>query len=247
MPNTTSSEQSLIDDIKSLPESIQADALLRLEAIFHKESIMSTAKFLLGYEDLTDYTHGDVIKSLEDASKRKLIVMPRGTFKSSLCSVTYPIWLLLNNPNLRILLDGELYSNSKNFLREIKQHLVNPKLTELFGIFKNDTCWNEGEIIINQRIKNHKEASITASGLGAEKTGQHYDYVLVDDVNSPENSNTQEKRDRVINHYRYLTSILEPTGTMVIIGTRYHESDLIGWIIKNELEWNVETKKNKEK
>lgn len=235
MPNTTNSELSLIEDIRRLPESIQAQALLRLESELHKESIMLTARHLLGYSDLTEYTHGQVIESLEAESKRKLIVMPRGTFKSSLCSVTYPIWLLLNNPNLRILLDGELYSNSKNFLREIKQHLLSPRLVELFGPFKNDTCWNEGEIIINQRTKNHKEASITASGLGAEKTGQHYDYVLVDDVNSPENSNTQEKRDRVINHYRYLTSILEPTGTMVIIGTRYHESDLIGWIIKNEL------------
>ncbi len=237
MPNTTSSELSLIEDIKRLPETLQVDALKKFERELYKSSVMLTGRHLLGYKDLTEYTHGDVIHSLEAASKRKLIVMPRGTFKSSLCSVTYPIWLLLNNPNLRILLDGELYSNSKNFLREIKMHLTNPYLTGLFGNFKNDTCWNEGEIIINQRTKNYKEASITASGLGAEKTGQHYDVVLVDDVNSPENSNTQEKRDRVINHYRYLTSILEPEGILCIIGTRYHESDLIGWVIKNELEW----------
>lgn len=235
MQNNTRDASNLIEEINSLPFALQYEALKEFERNIYKHSLMLLAKRLLSYQDLTEYTHSRLIKSLTAATKRKLIAMPRGTFKSSICSVAYPIWLLINNPSLRILLDSELYSNSKNLLREIKMHMESKPLTDLFGEFKNAACWNEGEIIIKQREKNLKEASITASGIGAEKTGQHYDVVIVDDINSPQNSNTKEKRDKVIDHYRYLTSILEPHGILAIIGTRYHEQDLIGWILKNEI------------
>lgn len=195
------------------------------------KSLGFTAKELLGFKELNPYTHKDTIKCLEHETKRKLIILPRGCFKSSLASVSYPIWLLMKNPNLRILLDSELYSNSKNFLREIKGHLRRPELVELFGEFYNDKCWGEGEIIIKQRTRIVKEASITASGIGSEKTGQHFDIIICDDLNSPTNSGTQEGREKVISHYRYNTSILEPEGTMLVIGTRYSENDLPGFII----------------
>jgi hypothetical protein len=161
--------------------------------------------------------------------------MPRGTFKSSVCSVAFPIWCLINNPNLRILLDSEIYSNSKNFLREIKMHLTSPFMTRLFGDFKTNECWNEGEIIIQQRTQIHKEASITASGIGAEKTGQHYDVVIADDLNSPSNSNTKEGREKVIDHFRYLVSIMEPSAILVVVATRYAEQDIPGFILSNEI------------
>ena len=200
------------------------------------DSLYLTAKFLLGYKDINAFTHGDMIKALESPITRKLIVMPRGVFKSSLGSVAYPIWLLNKNPNLRIMLDSELYSNSKNLLREIKAHLDNPSLTNIYGVYKNKAVWNEGEVTINQRTKVFKEASLTASGIGAEKTGQHYDVIVADDLNSPSNSNTKESREKVLNHYRYLTSILEPEGVLVVIGTRYSDDDCIGNILKKELE-----------
>lgn len=198
------------------------------------EQSLAELCFLLGYKDVNPRTHGDMIHCLESDAKRKLIVMPRGTFKSSIGSVALPIQLLIKNSNLRILLDSEVYTNSKNFLREIKMHMQSPMLISLFGDFQTEP-WNEAEIIVKQRTKVLKEASITAGGIGTEKTGQHYDVIICDDLNSPSNSNTKEGREKVIQHYRYLTSILEPTGTLVVIGTRYSEDDCIGFILNNEI------------
>ncbi len=200
-----------------------------------KNSLYRTAKHLLGYKEITAFTHRETVQCLESDSTRKLIVLPRGCFKSSLGSTSYPIWKLLRNPNERIFLDSELYSNSKNFLREIKAHLESPLIVELFGTFRNDSCWNEGELLIRQRTKVYKEASITAGGIGSEKTGQHYSLIICDDLNSPTNSATQENRDKVIQHYKYLTSILEPDGTLVVIGTRYAELDIPGFVLHNEV------------
>lgn len=226
----------VLDKLSKLPDDEYLTQSKLIESNLFKHSLYYTAKYLLGYKDCNIPTHMKMISVLTSLCPRKLIVMPRGTFKSSIASVSYPIWRLLINPNLRILLDSELYTNSKNFLREIKAHLEKERLVKLFGEFKCST-WNEGEIIIRQRAQIHKEASITCSGIGAQKTSQHFDLIIADDLNSPSNSSTPEGQQKVIDHYRYFTSLLEPNGTIVVVGTRYAANDLIGYIIKNEIEY----------
>ncbi len=225
----------LIEKIEALPVKDALEAGRAAQAEFFRGSLYLTAKFLCGYREVNHETHDGCIRKLESSKVKKLVVMPRGTFKTSLAVVAFTIWCLIRDPNIRILIDSELYTNSKNSLREIKQHLMSPKLVELFGKFETRDCWNEGEIIIGQRTRVLKEASVTGSGIGAQKTGQHYDLIIADDMNSPKNSNTPEGCQKVIDHYRYYTSILEPHGVKVIIGTRYSESDLIGHIIRHEI------------
>lgn len=203
-----------------------------------KKMIQSSLEFLcysvLGFKDVNDRTHGDTINALESETKRKLICLPRGSLKSSIACVGFPIWLLCNDPNLRILIDSELYTNSKTFLREIKGHLESDEMKTLFGEWRGE-LWNESEILIKQRTKRLKEASITVGGIGTVKVGQHYDVIIGDDYNSAANSNTPENAQRVIDHYRYNQSILEPGGIYVIIGTRYSEMDIISFILRNQL------------
>lgn len=224
----------LIRKLEGLPEAEQVATAQEMLREVYRASLFKTARYLLGYREVNWATHGDMIHALQDSEPRKLIVMPRGTFKSSLSSVAYPIWCLLRNPNERILIDSEIYTNSKNFLREISLHLRSEKLVSLFGNFEG-TVWNEGELIIAQRTKVLKEASITASGIGSEKTSQHFDRIIMDDLNSASNSGTPELREKVIKHYQYNTAILEPRGTMVLVGTRYAANDAIGFVITNEI------------
>lgn len=213
-------------------EISQGDILAIRDAA--KKSLFVMANCFLGYRDVSVFTHKPIIRALESTVTRKLICVPRGSLKSSLGGVAYPIWLLINNPDLRILIDSELFSNSATFLREIKQHLVGEYFNLIFGETKTKT-WNEDEIIIKQRTKILKEPSITVGGVGTTRVGQHYDVIIGDDYNSPKNSDTTEKAQKVIDHYKYNLSILEPEGTYVIIGTRYSENDLIGYILREQL------------
>ena len=213
---------------------VQLQAIYAEMADEYRRSLYLTAKDLLGYRDMTQYTHGGIVAALQESSTRKLICVPRGCFKSSVAVVSYSIWLLLNHPNLRILLDSEKYENSKNFIREIKGKLKDDRVTKVFGELEGEK-WGEGEITVRTRTQIYKEASITASGIGAGKTGQHYDVIIHDDMNSKDNSQTPESRQKIIDHYRMNTSILEPNGIMVVIGTRYAADDLIGWILENEV------------
>jgi hypothetical protein len=228
----------LNEQVKALLSKLdksQAEKALKVAlANAYKDSLYATAKKLLEFNDVTSRTHGSIIRSLESETLRKLVCVPRGCLKSSLACVAYPVWRLIRNPNLRILIDSELYTNSKTFLREIKGHLLRPEMTDLFGQFKSDP-WNESEITVKQRTKNLKEASITVGGVGTTKVGMHYDVIIMDDLNSDNNSTTPEGCEKVINHYKSKIPILEPDGTIVIIGTRYNELDIIGHILRNEL------------
>jgi hypothetical protein len=226
---------SLVEqETRHLPLEIRSKVAQEYLKKSYRESLFATCKYLLSYKDMTWQTHGDMVRALEGPSTRKLIVMPRGTFKSSISTIGYPIWLLNRNPNLRILLDSEVYTNSKNFLREIKGHLVCTELTNVFGEYMSNN-WTEGEITIKQRTSVLKEASITCGGVGTVKVGQHYDVIISDDLNSNKNSATPEGCQKVIDHYRMNTAILEPGGIYVIVGTRYSAQDLIQHVLDNEI------------
>lgn len=196
------------------------------------------AKYVLGFQDIKWSTHGETIQALESDSTRKIIVLPRGTFKSSLCDVAYPMWRLERDPDLTILLDSELYTNSANFIREIKQHYASERYIGIFGE-REGGKWGESEIIVKNRTRYmrglRKEASITAGGVGTTKVGQHYDLIIGDDYNSPSNSDTIEKCEKVIQHVRYNMNILNPMGEYIFVGTRYAERDVIGWLLKDIL------------
>ncbi len=193
------------------------------------------SKYILEYQDLDWKVHGQFIDVFESKAPRKLVVMPRGTFKSTLGSVAYPIWSLLRNPDIAILLDSEIYTNSKNFLREIKGHLEGERITSLFGN-QVGIKWDEGEVIVKARTRNRKEASITVGGIETVKVGQHYDVIIGDDYNSPRNSETPEKCQKVIDHVRYNLNILNPGGEYLFIGTRYAERDIPGWLFTDILD-----------
>jgi hypothetical protein len=227
-----------MNEIKELIKDLDSESAERaLKGAFkniYNNCLYTACKELFQFKDVNWRTHGRVITTLQSPSKRKLICIPRGCLKSTITSVAFPIWCLNRNPNLRILLDSELYTNSKNFLREIKGYLESDALVDLYGPYKSNT-WNEGEIIIKQRTKVLKEASLTAAGIGTTKVGQHFDIIVGDDYNSQNNTNTPENAQKVISHYKYNISILEPDGIYVIVGTRYSELDLIGHVLEHEV------------
>ena len=205
-----------------------------------KADLYSFATEVCGYTEVNLRTHGDVINALEAPTKRKMIVMPRGTFKSTISVIAYSVWVLINNPNARILIDSETYTNSKDFIREIKGIFKSQKFIDLFGDWEGST-WAEGELVVSTRTKNLKDPSIKAGGVEKTATGKHFDYILMDDLNSQKNSETPEMRAKIIKHYQMNTAILEPDGVMVLTATRYAVDDVVGWIMANEIGAQNET------
>lgn len=201
------------------------------------------SKFHLKYADCRPKPHQEVSKFLQDPSKKKkkLVMLPRGAFKSSHVTMSYPLWRLAKNPDLRILIDNEVYGNARSFLREMKGNIDRPEFLELYPeLTPNKRAtegWTENSVILKARTKELKEPSISCAGVDQIKVGMHYDIIVMDDLVSPRNITTPEQIAKVIDHYRFALSLLEPDGELIVIGTRYHYNDLYGYIEENESEF----------
>jgi predicted phage terminase large subunit-like protein len=171
----------------------------------------------------------------------------RGSGKTTTCTVTKTIHLLLKNPNLRILLASKTITNAQGFLKEIKNHFEsNEFLAELFGEYydaRKVGKWDESEIEVLPRSVPNKEASVTTVGAGSTVVSKHYDIIISDDLVDEDNSRTKLQRDKLRTwYYQTLDPTLEPPSKDVIhrgehhrLGTRYHWDDLYGHLIGNEL------------
>lgn len=207
----------------------------------YKQSLFHTCKYLLGFNDVNWRTHGDMIRALEELEFRNkntsnaLIIMPRGSLKSSIGSTAFPIWRLLRDPNKRILIDSATYDLSTQLVSAITQHLESSSVTSLFGTFRTKDDWSSKSITIAQRTKIFKESSVVASGVGSPKTGSHFDIIICDDLNNEKNSATPELIEKVYKHYQMLYAILDPGGDMAVIATRYSSADIPGRILENEI------------
>ena len=234
-----------MQQIKELVELVELEDLVREE----KRRVYSE-NFYLFDKEVLDYglsglfeekPHGELCDFIQNNvdDRFKLILMPRGSFKSSVVTIGYTLWRIVQNPNLRILIDSETYDKSKAFLSAIKQHMEsNEKFRDIFGKLDNvkggDT-WARTAITV-PRESNAKEPTIDVAGIGNTRVGMHYDIIICDDLHSEKNITSKEMIEGVIDHYKLLFSLLEPDGEMIVIGTRWDYSDLYNYIIDNELD-----------
>lgn len=180
-----------------------------------------------------------------------LALMPRGTLKSTVITIGFTIQWHLNYPDDRVLIDSEVYSKSTGFLTEITGHYEsNRKLRRIYGsLYKDDQglplkpdrnrkfdTWSTTALNLSCRSQKRKEPSIDCAGIDVTKNGFHYDLIIGDDLHSEKNTKTAEQIEKVKEHYQLLFSLLEPGGSIAIVGTRWDDDDLYQLIIDDEAE-----------
>lgn len=174
----------------------------------------------------------------ENKKKKKLVLIPRGHLKSSVVTVGRSLQAICANPNVRILLANATYGLACSFLTEIKRHLKNNEKIKMFwgDLAKDPEKWSENQISLNRgtSIEGKKEATVTAMGLESNLTSQHYDIIIADDLVNKDYVNTPEQIQKSIDFYKECLNLLDPGGEMILIGTRWHDSDLYGWLLDPE-------------
>jgi predicted phage terminase large subunit-like protein len=201
-------------------------------------------KFVLKVEEGKDKVplapfHQELCTFVEtNKHKKKLVLVPRGHLKSTLVTVGYSLQQLLKDPSRRILIANATYNLACNFLTDIKRQLkFNDKIHLLWGdLSRNPERWSSNEIALATAKGMHgkKEPNITAMGLESNLTSQHYDVIIGDDLVNKDYVNTADQIQKTINFYKEALNLLEPNGEFIIIGTRWHDSDLYGWIMDND-------------
>jgi hypothetical protein len=165
-----------------------------------------------------------------------MLLVPRGCFKTTLGSVALPIWLLVQLPNIRILIDTHTRGLAQSILQEIKDHFErNERFKNLFGeLYKDAQPWNENSITLNTRRVAHKENSIDTSGVDKAINGGHYDFIICDDLVSETTAESIKGIKKVRRHLSLLNPILEVNGCQLVIGTRWAHNDLYGYVMDRD-------------
>lgn len=218
-------------------EHTQAD-IVKLARETYVKSFYDFCYEVLGYIDMNK-EHRALCTFLQNDSRLfKLILMPRYTFKSCICTMGYSLWRLMMNSNLRILIYSDATNKAQGFLRGIKNHILgeiaNSKFRKYFWNWETDPKkgkWNDSEIIISVRRTAHSEHSVETAGIETSLVGRHYDIIIFDDIVSDKNVTTKEQMDKVEKCYQEALSLLIPGGEILMIGTRWHFGDLYGRII----------------
>lgn len=197
---------------------------------------------ILGIDSVPEPTT-DFVKHICQGTLRKLMQLPRNSFKSSVTQA-FVAWLLWHNPNLRIMLDSETLANSKLYLAGIKDLIANNEMMKKICVNskggyalepnrKVTGGFVEDQIILKDRTAvGLKEPSVFCSGVDNARTGMHPDVIIMDDLVSERNVSTDVQLQKCEDHYKYSLSLLEIGGGLLfVIGTRYHMADLYGHLI----------------
>ncbi|MFC1490905.1 hypothetical protein ACFL6K_06815 [Candidatus Latescibacterota bacterium] len=162
------------------------------------------------------------------------ILAPRGHAKSTWLSIVYPIWKIVNNREIKIIIISDTADQAELFLRSIKDEFeANEDLIENFGSFYEKpksgkpNVWKAHDITVIRSIRS-KEPTIFCGGTGKRIVGRRADIIIVDDPLNDENTETTKQRKKTLRWFRKtLTPILNPdSGRIIVIGTRKHPDDL---------------------
>ena len=199
-----------------------------------EDEVMAMAELavdVLGYTEITSL-HLNWFTDLL-TSKRLLFLAPRSHFKTTCISIIYPIYRVLRNKSVRILIINEILENSKAFLLEIKSHFqYNDDFKNTYGkLDENSPAWTAHAISVEcERIS--KDPTISVAGIGGTIVSKHCDLIIVDDPVSMKNSETIGQRNKLKRwFFQTLLPILEPDGQLIVTGTRWHHADLYGEIL----------------
>ena len=201
-------------------------------------SLFSFAREVLGYSLLQESPHLQWANEVDKRYPRSLRLEPRHTYKSTIITKSYPIWRLLENPDLRILLVNATAENAEAFLSEIVGHLLrNKRLLEihhaLYHTYPLDIrAAKTKSFILHTRTRNFSEPSIGTVGALGNLVSAHYDLIIVDDLCNKDDRESHSIREKKKRWYKDLVSVLSPDGELVVVGTPWHFDDVYAWLIK---------------
>ena len=178
---------------------------------------------------------------------RCAVILPRGWLKSQVCSVYYPIWRAMKNPNFTSLIVQNTFTNATKKLQAIRTTLrTNPLLRLLYPErMPNSSCQMSSEAICLPRTAPIADATFEAAGVGTEATSRHFDLLIEDDTIAPEydhmTGDVYEPSDMLVEKAigfhsaaHYLLHDFK-YSQRIVVGTRWRERDLFSYIKAKKL------------
>lgn len=166
----------------------------------------------------------DIAKFLsDDKIDRKVIEAFRGVGKSYL-TVAFVLWKLRLNPELKFLVVSASMKFAREFVSFCKQLLYNDNLFKCMIPEAHQRSASDAFDVAF--IQPDKSPTVKAVGITGQMTGSRADYIIFDDVETPNNSLTNEQRMKLSESIKEAAAILKVGGTIIYLGTPQTESSI---------------------
>ena len=186
--------------------------------------------------------HHRLVDIVETPSAGRVsILAPRGHAKSTWLSIIYPIWKIVNDRNITIIIVSDTGEQAEMLCTAIKSELeANERLIKDFEVFKPEAKhgvsfqWQATKLTV-MRSKRLKDPTLFSAGTGKRIVGRRADLIILDDPLNDMNTDNDRQRKKTLRwFFKTLTPILHPeSGRMIVIGTRKHPDDLHATLGKN--------------
>lgn len=173
-----------------------------------------------------------------EGTKLLAVSMPPRHGKTLEISRLFPAWLIGRYPHLRLIAASYGSTLAKRNSRYIRNLLATDNYRALFpGVeLAADTAsaleWDTTA-----------GGGLIAAGVGGGITGHGANLILIDDpIKSRAEAESETFRQRLKDWYAddLLTRLEEPGGAIILIMTRWHTHDLLGWLLEDDADkWTV--------
>ena len=165
----------------------------------------------------------DIASYLQHADRRSVIEAFRGVGKSWLTSA-FVCWLLLNNPQLKILVVSASKERADAFSSFVKRLINDIQILNHLAATDNQRD-SMVAFDVAPSLPDHSP-SVKSVGITGQITGSRADVLIADDVEVPNNSATQMMRDKLSEAVKEFDAILKPGGRIIYLGTPQTEMSL---------------------
>lgn len=224
-----------------------------------KESLYFFAKGVLGFDWLDERIHLPLCKKLEKKENTRIkVILPRGWLKTTVASCAYPLWRAIHDPNVRVLLCQNTFTNACQKLKRMRGTVEGNALFRILFpeiLPTGRSTWKTDSLCLN-RSKVFDESTFEAAGSGTQVTSRHYDVIIEDDSVAPEGDDldidvcapSKDTVNKAIGWHRLADPLLNSPGESqkIVVGTRWGEVDLLSWIDENEPSYETYTRAAKE-
>lgn len=204
-----------------------------------------------GYEDAEH--HRLICRKLEAVErgeiKRLMISVPPRHGKSLLASTYFPAWYLGRNPSNYVVTATYGQELADDFGRQVKNQLSDPGFQAIFpGVGLAGDSRASRRFAVEGKAggfeqETNRQGAYYAVGVGGPLTGRGAHVLLIDDpVKDRKDAESEVVRKGVKDWYTSTAyTRLMPGGAVIVIMTRWHMSDLAGWLLEEHAHegWEV--------
>ena len=165
----------------------------------------------------------NIAQYLQGGPRRRIISAFRGVGKSWI-TAAYVCWRLYREPQLKILVVSASKNLSDNFSTFCLQLINN--IPELTHLAPRDDQRNAKVQFDVGPAEPSKDPSVRSVGITGQITGGRADLIIPDDIEVPNNSATQQMRDKLAESVKEFDAVLKPGGEVVFLGTPQTEQSI---------------------